>query len=208
VGDESAEDTSPVTGQESDHELGLLGVGVLGGSEDVRVESLDGVLEGGELDHGVRNLSHPKRRETLVEAVPALSVHDLGPSFTGSLGEGTGLGGLHTDLKSFPGAEEAIGNDLSAGGGDEETDGLVLVGLLTKGTSVDILEHFVETEFTETLSTITNKGWEPSEGEALEAFSGVDLGETITNGFVHGRHSLTSALNDIERAHDSVSETA
>ena len=98
MGDDGAEDTSPVTGEEGDHELGLLGVGALGGSEDVLIESLDSVLEGTELHHGVGNLTHPEGLDTLVESGPALGVHDLWPSLTGSGWEGARLRGLHADL--------------------------------------------------------------------------------------------------------------
>lgn len=59
VRNNGAEDTSPVTRHKSDGKLGCLGVGVLRGGEDVFVESLDGLFEGGELDHGVGDLSHP-----------------------------------------------------------------------------------------------------------------------------------------------------
>ena len=62
----------------------------------------------------------------------------------------------------FPGAEENISDDLSAGGGDEETDSLVLCGLLSKNTLVHILEHFVESELSEALGTVANEGGEPS----------------------------------------------
>ena len=63
---------------------------------------------------------------------------------------------------SFPWAEKDIGDDLSAGGGHEETNSLVLVGLLAEGTSVDILEHLVESELSESLEAVSNEGWEPS----------------------------------------------
>ena len=99
VGHDSAEDTSPVTGEEGDHELSRLRVGALRGSEDVGIESLNGVLKGTELHHGVGDLTHPKGLDTLVEASPALGVHDLRPSLASSLGEGASVGGLHADLQ-------------------------------------------------------------------------------------------------------------
>jgi hypothetical protein len=45
VRDDSTEDTSPVTRYESDHELEVLGVSVLGVGEDVSIESLDGFFK-------------------------------------------------------------------------------------------------------------------------------------------------------------------
>ena len=99
VRDDGAEDTSKVTGHEGDHELCRLGVGALGGGEDVLVECLHSVLEGAELDHGVGDLAGPERLETSVEAIPALSVHDPWPSLAGGLGESALVGSLHADLQ-------------------------------------------------------------------------------------------------------------
>ena len=62
----------------------------------------------------------------------------------------------------FHRAEHGISNDLGAGGGDEETNGLVFSGLLTKGISVDILEHLIESELSKALQSVTNEGWGPS----------------------------------------------
>ena len=62
----------------------------------------------------------------------------------------------------FPWAEENISDDLGAGRGDEETNSLVLGGLLSKSCLVDILEHLVESELSEALKTVADKGWEPS----------------------------------------------
>ena len=97
--DNSAEDTSPVTGKEGDHELSGLGVRALGGGEDVLVEGLDGVLESTELHHGVGNLTEPQRLDALVEAVPALSVHDLRPALASSSRESASVAGLHAHLQ-------------------------------------------------------------------------------------------------------------
>jgi len=63
---------------------------------------------------------------------------------------------------SFHGAEGDISDDLSGGGGDGETDGLVLGGLVSEGILVDILEDFVETELSESLGTVADEGGEPS----------------------------------------------
>lgn len=45
VGNKSAEDTSPITRDEGDHELEVLGVGVLRVGEHICVESLHGLLK-------------------------------------------------------------------------------------------------------------------------------------------------------------------
>jgi len=99
VRNDSAEDTSPVAGHESDHQLSGLAVLRLGLREDVLVEGLHRVLECAELDHSVRDLSSPEWANTLVETVPAFSVHDDGPSLSGSSWELAGFGGLHAHFE-------------------------------------------------------------------------------------------------------------
>jgi len=205
---DSAEDTGPVSGEEGDHELGALGVRALWGGEDVGVESLHGVLESAELDHGVWDLSEPEWSESLVETVPALLVHDGRPSLAGGGWEGTLVSSLHSNFECFHWAEHSVSDDLSAGGRDQETNSLVLGGLLTEGTSVDVLEHFVESEFTKTLHTVSDESWEPSQGEALEALFGHDGPESVWNALVESWVCLFSALDDIKWADGGVRKAA
>lgn len=98
VRNDSAEDTSPVTRQESDHELGILGVGVLGSGEDILVEGLDSVFEGGELNHGVWDLSHPQRSDTLVETIDTFVGLDLSETLEEVSCEGSVVSSLHSDF--------------------------------------------------------------------------------------------------------------
>lgn len=208
VGNESAEDTGPVSRQEGNHELGGLAVRRLWLSEDVFVESLNGVLEGSELNHGVWDLSHPEWLKTSVEnSVSILSAH-LAVSSEERSWESAWLGSLHLDLDSLKWAQKAISDNLGAGGGDKETDSLVLVGLGTSNTSVNILEDFIESEFTESLSGVSDESWEPSEGKSLESVSSVDLAESVSSALVHSWVGLGSALDDIKWADNSVSKTA
>jgi hypothetical protein len=71
VRDDGAEDTGDVTSGKGDHQL--LATGALGSwlGNDVLVDGLDGLLEAGELHHGVRNLSHPEGLESLEEGTGA-----------------------------------------------------------------------------------------------------------------------------------------
>jgi len=62
----------------------------------------------------------------------------------------------------FPRAQKSVGNDLSTGRRHSESDGLVLGGVITKSTSVDILEDLVESELSESLSGVSDEGWGPS----------------------------------------------
>lgn len=62
----------------------------------------------------------------------------------------------------FHGSEEAVGDDLSAGGGGEEAEGLVLLSILSESALVDILEDFIETELSETLSGVADQSRSPA----------------------------------------------
>ena len=62
----------------------------------------------------------------------------------------------------FPGAKERVGDDLSARRWDQESDGLVLGSLLAKETLIDIFKHLVESEFTESLQTVSDQRGEPA----------------------------------------------
>jgi hypothetical protein len=63
---------------------------------------------------------------------------------------------------SLEGSKECVGNDFSASRGSQETNSLVLSSLGSENPLVNILEHLVETELSETLSRVTNKGSVPS----------------------------------------------
>ena len=60
------------------------------------------------------------------------------------------------------GSKEGVSNNLSAGGGGQETNGLVLSGLGSEHPLVNVLEHFVETELSETLARVADQGCVPS----------------------------------------------
>lgn len=62
----------------------------------------------------------------------------------------------------FPGSEETIGDDLSAGGGGEETEGLILLSVLSESTLVDILEDLIETKLSEALSGVPDQSRSPA----------------------------------------------
>lgn len=93
--DDGAEDTGPVASHEGHKELGALGVGLARGSEDVLVKCADGLLEGHELHDGVGDLTAPERHDTLVEGVPAFSLHHLWPGTAEGSREGSLVAGLN-----------------------------------------------------------------------------------------------------------------
>lgn len=111
--DDGAEDTSKVTRQEGDSELLSLGVFSSGLGEDVCVEGFNDLFESDELNNGVRNLSSPKRSQTLVESGGTFSAAHLVVSLEEGGRESTRLGGLHSDLNGLEGAKKDVSNDFS-----------------------------------------------------------------------------------------------
>jgi hypothetical protein len=105
---------------------------------------------------------------------------------------------LNTRLRTAPegntycleGCEHGVGDDLSACGGGEETDGLVLLSRGAEGLLVDILEDFVETELSEALARVANESCVPPDGEALNTLSSVDSLESVGHALVESGVSL------------------
>jgi hypothetical protein len=60
---------------------------------------LDDSFEGNELDDGVWNLSSPKWSDSLEESVGSLFSFDEVEALNSTSGEGSWLGGLHSDLQ-------------------------------------------------------------------------------------------------------------
>ena len=103
-----------------------------------------------------------------------------------------GLPAAKTERNTYclEGSKEGVGDDLSAGGGGEETDGLVLSSLGAESLLVDILEDFVETELSEALGRVADEGCVPSDGESLKSLSSVDSLESVRDALVQGGISL------------------
>ena len=211
VGDQSTEDTSNVTGGEGDGQLSGLAVRLTRLGEAVLVEQTDDVLEGGELDHGVGDLTAPERNHSLPERLDTLSGSDF-------LHSGSELGGevslnrrgLNTDLGGLHRAEEDIGEELSRSRSGQ-VDGVlpVLGGLLSHHIGVDVLEDFITTELEETLEGVTDHGRLPTSVETLTVPG--DLGgllKTIEQRGVHAGVGLTTALHQIQRSDEGVGSSA
>jgi len=101
VRDESAENTSNISGHESDHELGSLGVFTLWLGEDFAVECGNDLLESDELNNSVWDLSSPEWLETLVETIHTFSFLDDAESLHGTLWESSSIRCLHSNLKLY-----------------------------------------------------------------------------------------------------------
>jgi len=146
--DYGAENTSQVTRSKHNGKLGSLRIAFFRGCEDVSIESTDDVLECTELHHGVGDLSHPQRTKTLVKTVPALIGLDGIKTLKEARSE---VRGLHSNFNCLERSKEGVSYNLSACGGAQETNGLVLSSLRTKSPLVNVLEHFVKTELSESL---------------------------------------------------------
>lgn len=67
------------------------------------------------------------------------------------------------DTYSFERSERNVSDELSTGGGDGETDSLVLDRVLgAHERLVDIFEDLVEAKLAETLCAVSDKGGEPA----------------------------------------------
>lgn len=85
--DNCAEDSSPVSREESDNKLFVLAESVFFCLEDAAIEESDSLLESNKLDDCVGDLSHPERNKSLVESIPSLVLHNLVPCNSKVLGE-------------------------------------------------------------------------------------------------------------------------
>jgi len=206
--DQSAEDTGNITRSEGNGELSGLRVLVLRLGEDVSVEHFDGLFEGDELHDSIGDLSSPEGSKTLIETIPTFVSSHLSKTFIEGGGESTSGGSLDSDLDGFPRAEETISNDFSGSGGKCPTDTLVFNGVFgSNNTSIDILEDFIETEFTKTLKGISDQSGSETKGKTSISFSGLDGSESISHGLVLAGVNLHSALDDIQRADSGVGKT-
>lgn len=207
VGDDGAEDSGDVSGDKGDNEL--LGLGALGSwlRHNVLVESLDGLLEAGELHHGVRDLSHPEWWESLVESSKSLGLVDewsaSAKSWWGSWsGLDTDLGGLHWGKKD-------IGEELGRSGGSQVQRGSVEVGIfLSKHIGVDVLEDLVESELSKSLEGISDEGRGPSLDESACTLLGDGGTESSSDSSVLLRVDLDSALDKIKWDDGGVGDSA
>jgi len=81
--------------------------------------------------------------------------------------------------------------DLSKSRWYSKSNSSIFLLILSGGVSVNILEDFIKSEFTESLHRISNSGWEPSERETVKTLSCFNLSESIEYICVHAWVSLT-----------------
>lgn len=211
--DDGTENTSQISGSESDSQLHSLRVFVLWLSEDLGVEELDDLFESDELDDGVWNLSSPEWSESLEESRRTSLSANFAVGSSEFEGESSSLGGLDLELDGLKWAEESISDNLSTSGGNRPTDSSVLDGvLISNDLLVDILEDFVESEFSQSLEGVSNQSWGPSGDQSSLGVENSVLfshdGQSFSQGLVESGVDLSSALDDIEWGNGSVSQSA
>jgi hypothetical protein len=111
MGHDGAENSRNVTGDKCHNQL--LGLGAVGTwlRHDVLVEKLHGALEARKLHHCVGDLTHPKRRQSLVEAHEAFALVDERHTSAKSWWRIRGC--LNAHLGGFHWSQQHVGEELS-----------------------------------------------------------------------------------------------
>ena len=170
VGDDGAEDAGNVASCEGHNQLLTLGTLSPWLGNDMFIESHHSLLKASKLHHGVGDLPAPQGHQGLVEAVDALSSHDLGERSPQGGWEGAHRRGLDPHLTGLHGGEGDVSEELSRGRGCQVESGHVEVGvLLPHGVGIELLEHLIKAKLTKTLSRVTNGSWGPSKEKARDA---------------------------------------
>jgi hypothetical protein len=167
------------------------------------------------LDDGVRDLTGPEGPNASVEVAESLSLDELRQTIDEATGE---LGAcLDAHLDGLERAQGNVGEELGRGRGAHVDEIAVLErSLRANGFSVVVLEEFVETEFEETLQGVTDEGGPPALEEARDARAEAEVGqgarvdgpETLRGALEVLRIGLSIALDEIDRCHSRVGETA
>lgn len=95
----------------------------------------------------------------------------------------------------FPRAQQNVRDEFGASRGDSPADRLILGGVGTGSTGIDVLEDLVETKLAEALEGIANKSRQESNAEALGTFCCSDLSKAIANTGVQTRVSLNEVVS-------------
>ena len=180
VRDNSAADTSNVTTEEGNTGLSKSTIGFLGLAE-LLVDLRNGGLKGCEFDHGVRDLTSPKRVQTLVKTSIPFLRNNLAPAFTKIVCKRRQCS-LHADLEGLEGAQEQIGNGLSSGRSTEVNDGFVGVG--EQLLAIGVFEELVGAVLASSLERVSNESGGPAEEDTAESFFTEDCAPGLEIGLV------------------------
>jgi len=206
VRDDGTEHTSDVTSGKGDNQLFRLGAFITRLGDNILIEGFHGLLKAGELHHGVGDLSAPQGHQTLVEAVHALVLHDLGGTFPQSAGKARH--GLDADLNGFHGGKGNISEELCGCRCCKVEASPVEVGiLLSQETTIDIFEDLVEAKLADALHGVADGCGGPTLGQTTSSFLGNGHLETIEDTLVLGCINLDTALDQIEGHNHGVCDT-
>ena len=130
-----------------------------------------------EFGAGVRNLLAQNRKETAVESSNTLGFEHLNESGCETVGE-FGIGDL-ANTDRLERAEEDIGDEFGAGGGDNVDSGLVFVGLFVSESLGGLnLEELNSSEFEPSLDEVTKGGGPKTGGQGSGSLFGDNRSHT------------------------------
>jgi len=208
MGDDGSGNTGDDTSGHRDGQL--LTIGRVGGrATDDAVHDISGFALDGELGHSVRNLLEQDGTEAGVEtADETVLLDDLGEGRDQSGGE---LGVRHqANAGGLEGAQEDVGDELSAGSGGEVDGGFVGPGLLFAcGVSHVDLEELDTAELEPALDEVSDGGGAEAGGEGTGTLGLDDLLEAADHALVVlDGVKLDTGLNNIDGAQGAVGDGA
>ena len=113
---------------------------------------------------------------------------------------------LDFKFDGFPWAKETVSDDLSWSWGNWPSDFFIFVCVFcSNNVLIDILEDFIEAEFTESLKGVSEEGGWPSESAPSV---GSDFGDAVDHAFAEVGVDLFFALHDVEGDDGGVCESA
>jgi len=206
MGNNSTKDTSDVTSSESNDKLLSFGAFSSWLWNDVFVEHLNGFFKARKLHHSVWDLSEPEWFETFVEWVSAFFGHfSVGFSHVA----GVTWHGLDSDFHGFEWSQEHVSEEFSTGrGGQVQGHSVGVSAFFTNNTTVQDFKPFVKSEFTDTLSRVTDHGWSPTFDQTFGTVLSESELETVWEVLVFSGVNLKSAFDEIEWGDRQVGETA
>jgi hypothetical protein len=165
-------------------------------------------FESNKLHYSVRHLSAPERGKTFIQTIGSFILQDLIETSYEVGGELSFLRCLDSDLASFKGAQGTISNDFSTGTRNSPSDPLILDSVVISNDSLeDVLEHFIESELSHTLSGITQKSRGKAKSKSTDSFLSSQHLDALHHIRVHLRFTyLVSTLHNVYRGNTSMGQ--
>lgn len=170
------------------------------------VNHLHNRLKRRKLHHRIRDLTSPKRIQTLVETCPAFFTGDGIDAVKGAL-VGVRHGALHAYFDCFKGTEGQIGEELGRGGrGEVQTCFVLGCGVRAGHVGVGLFEVFVPAVFEGALGGVAEERGGPTGEDAAEAFAAIDFAPGLEVGGVEFGVNLAAGFDEVEGSYGRVSE--